>query len=300
MESQNFYRDLLDNVSDGVYFVDRDRRITYWNKAAAALSGREAGEVMGSKCSDNILVHIDDSGTQLCVDGCPLAAVISDGMPHEAHVYLLHKMGHRIPVWIKAMPILSDSGEIIGGVETFSDESAYLSLKARVQDLEYLSLIDGLTGIGNRRFADITLNARFTDFQRYGWSFGIIICDIDDFKKINDVYGHNIGDEILKMVAKTITGAIREPETALFRWGGEEFVVVISNVDGPALYSVAERIRNTVATSAFPHEKATLGVTISSGATMVVPEDSPDTIIRRGDNLLYQAKRNGKNCTVLQ
>ena len=74
--NENFYRDILDNLSEGVYLVDRDKKITYWNKAAEQLTGFKATEVVGSRCSDNILVHVDSRGTQLCIEGCPLAGAM--------------------------------------------------------------------------------------------------------------------------------------------------------------------------------------------------------------------------------
>ena len=77
IQQDEFYKTLLDNLSEGVYFVDRDRRISYWNKAAEALTGRTAAEVLGFRCSDNILVHTDDAGTQLCLTGCPLNATMT-------------------------------------------------------------------------------------------------------------------------------------------------------------------------------------------------------------------------------
>ncbi len=82
-----FYCGLLDQVSDGVYFVTRDRRITYWNAGAERITGYTAAEVVGHSCSEGILQHVNELGRQLCLHGCPLAGVMKDGRPREAHVY---------------------------------------------------------------------------------------------------------------------------------------------------------------------------------------------------------------------
>lgn len=222
MLSENFYKNLLDNLTEGVYFVDRNRKITYWNKGAEQLSGRKQNEIMGSSCADNILVHTDDKGKQLCTQGCPLAATMEDGQFRMASVYMLHKDGSRLPVHIRVNPIYNDQGEIVGGVEVFSDNSLTVRLQAKVRGLEKLALLDELTSVGNRRYANIMLEEKLKDLKQYGWTFGIIFSDIDDFKFVNDTYGHDIGDRVLKMVAKTISGNIRTRDT-FSRWGERSF-----------------------------------------------------------------------------
>jgi len=299
LEQLDFYKNMLDEISDGVYFVNRDRVITYWNKSAAELSGYTGQEVIGRRCSDNILVHIDEKGNQLCLLGCPLAATINDAAPHEAHVFMKHKKGHRVPVYLRVKPLHDENNNIIGGVETFSDDSFENILKDRVSDLERKSLIDALTGVGNRRFADITLSTRLNELKRHGWPFGVIFIDIDDFKKVNDTYGHNVGDEFLKMLTRTTAGIMREPETSIFRWGGEEFLVIASNCDAAKLFSLAERLRLLIANSSVTKEEGMLRVTVSSGATVALPADDAEKIIARADGLLYQAKKAGKNCVMI-
>jgi diguanylate cyclase (GGDEF)-like protein/PAS domain S-box-containing protein len=296
LEQLDFYKNMLDEISDGVYFVNRDRVITYWNKSAEELSGYTGKEVIGRRCSDNILVHIDEKGNQLCLLGCPLAATINDAAPHEAHVFMKHKNGHRVPVFLRVKPLHDENNNIIGGVETFSDDTLENALEDRVGDLERKSLIDALTGVGNRRFADITLSTRLNELKRYGWPFGVIFMDIDDFKKVNDTYGHNVGDEVLKMLSRTTAGIIREPETSIFRWGGEEFLVVATNCNAAKLFSLAERLRLLVANSSVTKDKGMLRITVSAGVTAALPQDNAEKIIARVDGLLYQAKKAGKNC----
>jgi diguanylate cyclase (GGDEF)-like protein/PAS domain S-box-containing protein len=297
MENTDFYKSLLDEISDGVYFVNRDRVITYWNRSAVEISGYSGKETVGHSCSENILAHIDEKGAKLCIEGCPLAATMQDGLPRSSHVYMKHKDGCRMPVYVRVKPIRDDNGDIVGGIETFSDDTSENALKSRIGELERLALLDGLTGIGNRRFADMTINSRLNELKRNKWQFGIIIFDIDNFKKVNDTYGHNTGDEVLKMISRTVTGVVREPDTSLYRWGGEEFLIIASNCDAAKLYWIAERTRIMVATSVLPYQDGILSVSISSGGTVALPDDSVEKIISRADGFLYQAKHAGKNCS---
>jgi len=99
------YHDLLENIQEGVYFTDLDRRITFWNKAAEKITGYKAKNVIGVRCRDNILQHVDDTGLGLCQSLCPLAATMRDGKGREMEAYLHHKKGHRVPVRIRATPL---------------------------------------------------------------------------------------------------------------------------------------------------------------------------------------------------
>jgi diguanylate cyclase (GGDEF)-like protein len=191
-----------------------------------------------------------------------------------------------------------EHGQIIGAVETFNRTQNTIELNERIRELERMALIDPLTGIGNRRYADMSIEEKFSGLKRYNWPFGIVLCDIDDFKKINDNYGHNAGDEMLKMVASTLALSIRAVDKT-FRWGGDEFLAVITAGDDRQLYDTAERMRHLVHASALPHNNSSLQVTISAGATLAKQNDDPLTLVQRADALLYKSKSEGKNlCNI--
>ena len=115
---------VLNSIFDGVYIVDRDRRIIFWNRAAEAITGHPAREVMGRCCHDNMLNHIDENGNMLCFTACPLARSIQTGESIRAKVYPTHKEGHRFPVYTHIGAIRDERGEIIAGIEVFRDISS--------------------------------------------------------------------------------------------------------------------------------------------------------------------------------
>ncbi len=156
-ENVEFYRNLVENMSDGVYFVDRHRRIQYWNKGANRLTGYKAEEVVGRYCQDDILCHVDMEGKNLCRDGCPLTACIADGQSHTDTVFLRHKMGRRVPVLVHVEPIRDASGTITGAVEVFSDSTVLHQTQRRTKELERLAFLDELTQLPNRRFLEMSL-----------------------------------------------------------------------------------------------------------------------------------------------
>jgi PAS domain S-box-containing protein len=114
---EQFYKSILDNMYDGVYFIDLDRRITYWNKGAERITGYGSGEVLGTRCSDNVLMHVDEEGNPLCsTDTCPAVGSMQAAEDCEAEVYLHHKGGHRVPIITRISPLI-DNGDVRGAVE---------------------------------------------------------------------------------------------------------------------------------------------------------------------------------------
>jgi diguanylate cyclase (GGDEF)-like protein/PAS domain S-box-containing protein len=290
----DFYRALLDNFFDGVYFVDRERLITYWNKGAERISGYSAAEAVGTHCHDELLKHVDEDGVRLCHGKCPVAQTIADGRGREAEVYLHHKAGHRVPVHVRVAPIVDAGGAVIGAVEVFSDNSAKMSALHRVQDLERVAYVDALTGLASRALTDITLRARLDELLRYGWPFGVLFIDIDQFKLVNDRFGHEAGDAILRVVGNTLRGGARTFDL-VGRWGGEEFVAILANTDTHKLHAIADRFRALVETSVVSAAGAEHVVTISVGGTQASAGDTVEALIARADALMYASKQAGRN-----
>lgn len=288
------YESIFENLYDGVYFVDRELRITYWNQAAERITGFLSKEVIGSRCMDNVLIHIDGRGRSLCNGLCPLAAAMKDGEGRQMEMYLHHKSGHRVPVSVRVAPLRDGNGNVIGGVELFSDISSQKAMEEKIRELEKLALIDSLTGLSNRKHVEGELASRFQEKIRYGLDFGLLFMDIDNFKKINDTYGHAGGDAALKTISATFRASVRSYDL-VGRWGGEEFIGIIRNVDYKLLKKVSERYRVLVEKSRVEYPGSPFSVTISIGATLASNDDTPETIFTRADELLYESKKSGRN-----
>lgn len=292
--SLDFYKTLLDNLYDGVYFVNSERKITYWNRGAARITGYEAQQVMGQSCSDGLLMHINEQGVQLCKHGCPLQATLQDGQPRELEAYLHHADGHRVPVCIRVSPIQNAEGKITGAVEVFSDNTQMMTVRQQVERLTEETLHDALTGIGNRRYLDARIHTALIAQQMHRIPTGILMLDVDFFKRVNDVYGHDVGDDVLRMVATTLRRNIRMHDV-VGRWGGEEFIAVFENVDSKVLLRIGEKLRQMVAGSQLQANGQTIQVTVSIGGTLLRAEDTLESAIKRADTMLYASKQSGRN-----
>jgi diguanylate cyclase (GGDEF)-like protein/PAS domain S-box-containing protein len=281
---------LLENLSDGVYYVDKDRNITYWNATAEKITGYRRGELLGCSCADNILRHMDVSGQELCEIGCPLLLTLKDGEKREAFVFLHHKEGHRVPVHVRVAPLVGETGEIIGAVETFTESASGLDMQQELERLKNDAYRDPLLGIGNRRLAEMM----FQNFAGQRDVIGMIFFDVDSFKEINDELGHAIGDKVLIMISRSVSSALRQSDL-FFRWGGDEFMILLPNVSRSDLRTIAERVNVFVERSFLIVDGRKISTTISTSATFAATSESLELAVERCDRLMYQSKKDGGN-----
>jgi len=297
MDIGGIAQNITDNLFDGLYLVDSDRKITYWNPAAEKITGFKSEEVLGKSCADGILVHVDEQGCCLCDRDCPLKDAAEKGTSCEGEVFFRHSMGYRVPVTVRTRPLTDDAGRARGAVSIFRESQSAGASDELLEELKKLALLDSLTGLPNRRYLERALDSHFDEMKRYDRPFGVLFIDIDNFKAINDEYGHETGDGVLRTVAGTLAHNTR-PSDVAGRWGGEEFVAIIMNVSLPELRAIAEKFRALVEQSVFRSPSGAVGVTISIGATLARNGETPSELIGRADALMYRSKTGGKNMTT--
>ena len=223
-------------------------------------------------------------------------------------------------VYILLLTSLDKKDELIAGLDAGADEylvkplhevelAARLKAARRILDLEttlkQLALHDQLTGAYNRGYLDRQLVKELKRSWRYEHPLSMIICDIDHFKKVNDCYGHQAGDQILKELVTRINYSIRNENDWMARYGGEEFVIVLPETPPAGCLVVAERIRNLIADTPVIYQENSIAVTVSFGAvtiayTSMTEEMEIDVILRKADECLYRAKNAGRNCVVAE
>ncbi|MBE3094383.1 MAG: diguanylate cyclase, partial [Actinobacteria bacterium] len=236
------------------------------------------------------LIHASENNKTICKNGYPPTETIEDGQDRN------NKLEHKDSILSKTSPIRNSDGRIIGAVEIFKDNYKNDEYLEMIKKLKEDSLIDILTSVVNRKYLEQKISGDLNEFNRYGTKLGLLFIDIDHFKEINDNFGHNVGDEILKIVSKTLFRNIRSFDT-VGRWGGEEFVVLIHNTEIDMLEKTASKLRSLVNASSYYHQESNkhITVTISIGATISRTGDKPKDIINRADSLMYQSKKTGRN-----
>lgn len=171
------------------------------------------------------------------------------------------------------------------------------------QKLQQLAILDGLTGIANRRYFDLVLNNEWQRLARESKPLSLILCDLDYFKAYNDAYGHQQGDRCLQKVAKILQSCTRRPADLAARYGGEEFAIILPNTDSKGALFIAQNIAQQLANKQIPHQKSKISqyVTFSMGVGTKIPNSQQpvSTLIEMADSLLYQAKKSGRNQIVV-
>ena len=160
-------------------------------------------------------------------------------------------------------------------------------LKNQNDELEILAITDRLTGLYNRIKLDQSLQNEIKRFERYGHTLSVIIMDIDHFKKINDTYGHQTGDEVLKKVSATLTGNFRQVDI-IGRWGGEEFLIICPETPIQCVTKIAEKLRQKIKSCSFDQN---IMVTASFGVSEIAANERDSDIIQKADDALYRAKK---------
>lgn len=168
-----------------------------------------------------------------------------------------------------------------------------LKLSNQVDILEKESLLDSLTKVFNRRALTAYLN-NICSKENFSKDLHLAILDIDDFKEINDKHGHIAGDKILIFIAKILKKTLRDSDK-IYRYGGEEFILILNRIDMEHCQKIILRILEMVNKNQLIYKGENISVTVSIGTTALISDDTPDSLIHRADNALYRAKKNGKN-----
>ncbi|MDO9390167.1 MAG: sensor domain-containing diguanylate cyclase [bacterium] len=297
----DIYKAILDQTYDGVYFVDNEKRITYWNKGAQSISGYQPEEVITLRCSDDLLCHIDAEGRSMCGPLCPLSRAVNGGQSTaQTRVYLKHKDGRRVPVDVVSSPISGPAGERLGAVQIFRDASIYEEEAKASELLSKLAAIDPLTELLNRRKIEMELDLELKKSKRLGLPLSLVFCDLDYFKHINDKYGHPVGDEVLKGVSRQLQAGIREYDRVA-RYGGEEFLIMLPQTKAEIAVEIADRLRTSIERWRLIHQEKLwpLNVTISMGVAEMNRDETLDSLIDRADKALYRAKQGGRNAVFV-
>ncbi|MCW5962717.1 MAG: diguanylate cyclase [Bryobacterales bacterium] len=297
----NIFRTLLDALRVPVHCVDLDLRIIYWNEAATRQTGFEPAEVLWKIFNEEVLEATDLVERPILPAQCPLRAAVTTGKPATLELHIRRRDGLRIPFAMHASPIRDDGNRVIGAVCCWVDirnNIDYLQDQAdvfrRLKQLENAAFNDLLTGLPNRRSAESRLAQAMKRLEEEQARFGILLFDIDNFKRINDKSGHPVGDFALRGVATVLRAALRGNDM-MFRWGGDEFLAIVAADDSSQLERCGERCRSRIQDNRWNEVENCPQVTVSIGGAIATVTDNINSLLERADEQLFQAKNAGKN-----
>ena len=280
---------VFSSCADASWVVRQDGVVVRANPAMLRFLGRSQDEVVGRRCKDLL------EGRLCCQGPCPLT---NAHLPQSVCEFDIErqKEGDASEYFLVSTASLITLDGSPGIVAQFKDITPRKQAEAA---LARLARIDGLTQVANRRTFDETLIREWQRLAREKSPLSLVICDIDCFKKFNDYYGHQAGDECLQRVARALADCGRRPADLVARYGGEEFVILLPQTPLEGALQVAETVRQQVEGLGLKHAASDVKpvVTLSLGVASLIPalDGDGDRLIKAADEALYHAKKTGRN-----
>lgn len=314
-DKEAFVSQVVESNSVPTMVIDCEHRITHWNRACEALTGLPADRVRFSRdhwhpsfadarpfLADLVLDGVIEADFHRFYRGNLRKSTLVEGA-FETEEFVQGADGVGKWLFFTASALRSRDGAVIGAIETMQDVTerrlAEESLRESEERYRQLSLTDSLTQLSNARQFHLALDQEMERCARYRRQLCLLIVDVDDFKLVNDTWGHAEGNRVLQTLAGVIQSCLRQSDSA-YRYGGEEFAVLMPETDAPAGVLFGERLRACFAESSPVLSDGTvLSVSISIGVTAYCPGDDAHSLFCRADDGMYQAKRLGKNRVVV-
>ncbi len=281
----NLLAKAVEQMDEMVCITDKNSVISYVNDSFVAHSGYRKIDLIGEKIG-RCKSGLNEKSFYEELWRTILAGKIFKG------VFINRKKDGKIYYEEETItPIMDEEQNIKNFVATSQDITERVQVEEKLQKL---ATIDSLTGIYNRYKINKELDVEIARAKRYNGSFGLAMFDIDHFKLVNDLHGHDIGDYVLKELSSALSKYIRESDR-FGRWGGEEFIIILPHIDKQHLIAFVEKLREVVSSHKFGDIDQ---ITISVGITVLRESDDKKTILKRVDDALYQAKKEGRNRVV--
>ena len=288
------YQTLLESMPNGVYLVDRDRRILMWNDAAEKISGYLRQEVVGRCCRDDLLVHCDENNTILCGEACPLLETLSDGKPRVADVFLRHKSGQRVPVRVRAIPVREPGGTIIGAAEVFDERVLLPETDEHPNSEAVHDLADPLTGIPDQESMRRHVEGWLLDFADSHIPFALLMIAIDGLDELRHSLGAGAAEAVQRVAARTVSGNLR-PSDVAGCWSEDRFAVILADCTAHSLARVAGMLRGILSATAVSWWGDRISITTSVGGTAVIEGDTAEWMAARAGAALAASLSEGGN-----
>jgi len=288
LDDPNIYRAVLESLPTGVYVVDEDRRIVFWNDGAERISGFLRQEVVGRFCRDNILVHCDADNSVLCGTACPLADTMHDGRSREVDVYLRHKDGYRVPVRVRAVPVRDEEGLITGAAEIFEERAIAPDLNRGIDNPSDEVCVEQVTGLPSQDWLLARLRESLAQFTGQAIPFGILRIRLDQLTDWHERGGQQVVNVILRAVGQTLRSII-PPNDLIGRWSEGEFLAIVGNCDSGHLEKLGAQLKKIVNCVAIKWWGDYLPIRVSLGSAEANSGDTPESLLERAGESLEQS-----------
>jgi len=298
LSDPEIYRTVLDNLQTGVYVVDRNRRIRFWNVGAEQITGYLRQDVVGRLLRDHLLATGDQAKDLDSDPNDPINLVFRDGKPSIMDMSILHKEGYRVPIVLRTLPIRDSRGAVIGAAESFERNRSASEWTRRRSAYADFGCLDAVTGVAARSFMETLLRENLITFNEHNIPFGILLVQIDHLDQLRASRGPGVVPTILRIIAQSMENCVR-PTDVVGCWGENQFIAILLQCRESEVALVGERVRRMIGQSEIEWWGDTFSVTSPVGGAGCRHGDDPDLLVARAAASLQESIVKGGNCVTV-
>lgn len=299
LNDPDIYQAVLDCLQTGVYIVDRNRRIRFWNEGAEQITGYLRQDVVGRLQRDHLLTTGDEAKDLDSHPLDPINLAFRDGKSSTLDVSILHKDGYRLPIVLRTMPIRNSHGTIVGAAESFEKDRSAAEWTRRHSAIAELGCLDEITGVAVRSFMETRLREHLITFAEHHIPFGILLIEVDHIEQYRGQRGTGVVPMILRIVAQSVENSLRSGDL-VGCWSENQFLAILAECKESEVLYVGERVRRMVGRSEIEWWGDKFSVTSVAGGAGCRLGDDAESLIARTEASLKKSIEGGGNCiTVL-
>jgi len=298
LSDQDIYQAVLESLQTGVYIVDRNRRIRFWNEGAEQITGYLRQDVVGRFLRDHLLTTGDKAKDLDSDPDDPLNLAFRDGKPSSVDVSILHKEGYRVPIVLRTLPIRNSHGAVVGAAESFERNRSASEWTRRQSTFADLACLDAATGVAAKSFMETQLREHVNIFAENNAPFGILLVEIDHLEEFRATRGPGVVSTILRVIAQSIMNCVR-PTDLVGCWGENQFMAILMACRESEVGLVGERVRKMIVQAEIEWWGDTFSVTSPMGGAGCRPEDELEDLVARAAASLQESIVKGGNCVTV-
>jgi diguanylate cyclase (GGDEF)-like protein/PAS domain S-box-containing protein len=298
-DNPEIFRSILESLPTGVYLVDRNRKILFWNNGAEEITGYLRQDVVGRFLRDHLLTVDSEIKKDLESDSAdPLSIALRDGKSSSGEVSILHKEGYRVPIILRTIPIRNTKNAVIGAAECFERNFSAFERSRRQLAVAELGSLDLVTGVPNRTYTEAHLQESLKRFKADRTRFGVLVMETDRMDHFRASCGPGVVAAIHRVVAQTVANSLR-PTDLIGCWSEHQFVILLTDCRESMVGKVGDRIRKMVAKSEIQWWGDNFSLTASFGGTECREGDTLELLIERAEKSLADSIVAGGNCATV-
>ncbi len=298
LSDPEIYQTVLNSLQTGVYIVDRNRRIRFWNQGAEQITGYLRQDVVGRFLRDHLLTTGNETEDLDSDPDDPINLAFRDGKPSIMDVSILHKDGYRIPIVLRTLPIRDTRGAVIGAAESFETNRSASEWTRRQSAYADFGCLDTLTGVAARSFMETQIRENLITFAEHHIPFGILLVQVDHLDEFRARRGPGVVPTILRITAQSMENCVR-PTDLVGCWGENQFIAILLECKETEVSLVGERVRRMIARAEIEWWGDKFTVTSPVGGAGCRRGDTVELLVSRAIASLQESIAKGGNCVTV-